>query len=180
MSILCLTPRRTQPSFALQIQLFHPFKPHAFSLAGTSLPKCLAGTSLPKAGGKGEGKKTFLGEKSCLKFFLFFWLGPNGKWEKNFLGCEKFIFSPRHSTFQTRKSCSSRNKGLHFLLRTGSNNHKHGQQLQENELSAKLLQNHSLPKKTFQLQKSFFPCPLPWKRCLSTHLVWLNLVKPPR
>jgi len=41
-------------------------------LAGTSLPKCLAGTSLPKAGGKGEGKKTFLGEKSFLKFFVFF------------------------------------------------------------------------------------------------------------
>ena len=93
-----------------------------------------------------KGKNFSRGEK----FFFFFWLGPNGKWKKkNFLGCEIFIFSPRHSTFQTRKSCSSRNKSLHFLLRTGSNNHKHGQQLQENELSAKLLQNHSLPKKTF-------------------------------
>ena len=83
---------------------------------------------------------------------------PRTKWqvEKNFLGCEKFIFSPRHSTFQTRKSCSSRNKGLHFLLRTGSNNHKHGQQLQENELSAKLLQNHSLPKKNLFSSRKVF------------------------
>jgi hypothetical protein len=42
-----------------------------------------------------------------------------------------------------------------FLLRTGRNNHKHGQQLQENELSAKLLQNHSLPKKMFSSRKVF-------------------------
>ena len=73
---------------------------------------CSCGQVLPQddqAGGKGEeGKTTFLGEKS---FFLA-WT----KWqvEKNLLGCEKFIFSPRHPTFQTRKSCSSRNKGLHF------------------------------------------------------------------
>ena len=107
-------------------------------------------------------KKLFSPRGEKFFVFCFFLLGPNGKWKKNFLGCEKFIFSPRHSTFQTRKSCSSRNKGLHFLLRTGSSNHKHGQQLQENELSAKLLQNHSLPKKkTFQLQKKVFfhvPC----------------------
>ena len=134
---------------------FIQFKPHAFSLAGTSLPKCLAGTSLPKAGGKGEGKKTFLGEKRFY-VFLFFGLDQMVSGKKNSLGREKFIFSPRHSTFQTRKSCSSRNKGLHFLLRTGSNNHKHGQQLQENELSAKLLQNHSLPKKTFSAPEKFF------------------------
>ena len=95
-----------------------------------------------------KGKKLFQG-----RFFLA-WT----KWQvkKTFLGCEKFIFSPRHSTFQTRKSCSSRNKGLHFLLRTGSSNHKHGQQLQENELSAKLLQNHSLPKKNFSAPEKFF------------------------
>ena len=100
-------------------------------------------------------KKISRGEK-FFNVFVFFWLGPNGKWKKNFLGCEKFIFSPRHSTFQTRKSCSSRNKGLHFLLRTGSNNHKHGQQLQENELSAKLLQNHSLPKKKLFSSRKVF------------------------
>ena len=96
-------------------------------------------------------KKLFQGRKV---FCFLAWT----KWqvEKNFLGCEKFIFSPRHSTFQTRKSCSSRNKGLHFLLRTGSNNHKHGQQLQENELSAKLLQNHSLPEKNFSAPEKFF------------------------
>ena len=106
------------------------------------------------------------------KFFkVFFGLDQMASGKKHFLGCEKFIFSPRHSTFQTRKGCSSRNKGLHFLLRTGSNNHKHGQQLQENELSAKLLQNHSLPKKNFSAPEKFFSCPLPWKRCLSTHLV---------
>ena len=106
-------------------------------------------------------KKTFLGEKSFLKFFLFFGLDQMASGKTNFLGCENFIFSPRHLTFQTRKSCSFRNKGLHFLLRTGSNNHKHGQQLQENELSAKLLQNHSLPQKNFSAPEMFFfhvPC----------------------
>ena len=168
MSILCLTPGRTQPSFALQIQFFHPIQASRLLFGGDKSSKMLGGDKSSKGWRKGRRKKTFLGEKSFLKFFG---LDQMASGKKHFLGCEKFIFSPRHSTFQTRKSCSSRNKGLHFLLRTGSNNHKHGQQLQENELSAKLLQNHSLPKKTFQLQKSFFPCPLPWKRCLSTHLV---------
>ena len=164
MSILCLTPRRTQPSFALQIQPFHPIQASRLLFGGDKSCKMLGGDKSSKDWRRGRREKNF----SRGDFFLA-WT----KWQvkKTFLGCEKFIFSPRHSAFQTRKSCSSRNKGLHFLLRTGSNNHKHGQQLQENELSAKLLQNHSLPKKTFQLQKSFFPCPLPWKRCLSTHLV---------
>ena len=97
-----------------------------------------------------KGKNFSRGEK------FFFGLDQMASGKKNFLGCEIFIFSPRHSTFQTRKSCSSRNKSLHFLLRTGSNNHKHGQQLQENELSAKLLQNHSLPKKNFSAPEMFF------------------------
>ena len=150
MSILCLTPRRTQPSFALQIQLFHPIQASRLLFGGDKSSKMLGGDKSSKGWRRGRREKTFLGEKS------FFWLGPNGKWKKNFLGCEIFIFSPRHSTFQTRKSCSSRNKGLHFLLRTGSNNHKHGQQLQENELSAKLLQNHSLPKKNLFSSRKVF------------------------
>ena len=147
MSILCLTPRRTQPSFALQIQLFHPIQASRLLFGGDKSSKMLGGDKSSKGWRKGRRKKNFLGEKSFLMFFLFFLAWTKWQVEKNFLGCEKFIFSPRHSTFQTRKSCSSRNKGLHFLLRTGSNNHKHGQQLQENERSAKLLQNHSLPKK---------------------------------
>ena len=173
MSILCLTPRRTQPSFALQIQLFHPIQASRLSLwRGQVFQNAWRGQVFQRLEEREKEKNFSRGEKFFNVFFVFFWLGPNGKWKKNFLGCEKFIFSPRHSTFQTRKSCSSRNKGLHFLLRTGSNNHKHGQQLQENERSAKLLQNHSLPKKKlFSSRKVFFPCPLPWKRCLSTHLV---------
>lgn len=156
MSILCLTPRRTQPSFALQIQLFHPIQASRLLFGGDKSSKMLGGDKSSKGWRKGRRKKNFSRGEKFFKVFLFFWLGPNGKWKKNFLGCEKFIFSPRHSTFQTRKSCSSRNKGLHFLLRTGSNNHKHGQQLQENELSAKLLQNHSLPKKNFSAPEKFF------------------------
>jgi len=135
MSILCLTPGRTQPSFALQIQFFHPIQASRLLFGGDKSSKMLGGDKSSK--GWRRGRK------------LFFGLDQMASGKKNFLGCEIFIFSPRHSTFQTRKSCSSRNKSLHFLLRTGSNNHKHGQQLQENELSAKLLQNHSLPKKTF-------------------------------
>ena len=160
MSILCLTPRRTQPSFALQIQLFHPIQASRLLFGGDKSSKMLGGDKSSKGWRKGRRKKNFSRGEKFFKVFFFFWLGPNGKWKKNFLGCEKFIFSPRHSTFQTRKSCSSRNKGLHFLLRTGSNNHKHGQQLQENELSAKLLQNHSLPKKKlFSSRKVFFHVP---------------------
>ena len=131
--------------------MFNPSSNTAqFCLADTALsshssltPSLWRGQVFQRLEEREKGKNFSRGEK----FFLA-WT----KWQvekKNFLGCEIFIFSPRHSTFQTRKSCSSRNKGLHFLLRTGSNNHKHGQQLQENELSAKLLQNHSLPKKTF-------------------------------
>ena len=37
-------------------------------------------------------KKTFLGEKSFLTFFLFFWLGPNGKWKKKLFRLRKFYF----------------------------------------------------------------------------------------
>ena len=159
MSILCLTPRRTQPSFALQIQLFHPIQASRLLFGGDKSSKMLGGDKSSKGWRKGRRKKNSRGEKFFNVFFVFLaWT----KWqvEKNFLGCEKFIFSPRHSTFQTRKSCSSRNKGLHFLLGTGSNNHKHGQQLQENERSAKLLQNHSLPKKKlFSSRKVFFHVP---------------------
>ena len=162
MSILCLTPRRTQPSFALQIQLFHPIQASRLLFGGDKSSKMLGRDKSSKGWRTGRRKKHFSrGEKFFKVFFLFFLAWT--KWQvekKNFLGCEKFIFSPRHSTFQTRKSCSSRNKGLHFLLRTGSNNHKHGQQLQENELSAKLLQNHSLPeKKLFSSRKVFFHVP---------------------
>ena len=149
MSILCLTPRRTQPSFALQIQPFHPIQASRLLFGGDKSCKMLGGDKSSKDWRRGRREKTFLGE-----IFFLAWT----KWQvkKTFLGCEKFIFSPRHSAFQTRKSCSSRNKGLHFLLRTGSNNHKHGQQLQENELSAKLLQNHSLPKKNLFSSRKVF------------------------
>ena len=168
MSILCLTPRRTQPSFALQIQLFHPIQASRLLFGGDKSSKMLGGDKSSKGWRKGRRKKNFSRGEKFFKVFCFFLLGPNGKWKKNFLGCEKFIFSPRHSTFQTRKSCSSRNKGLHFLLRTGSNNHKHGQQLQENELSAKLLQNHSLPKKNFSAPEKFFSMSLA-KETVSEH-----------
>ena len=154
MSILCLTPRRTQPSFALQIQLFHPIQASRLLFGGDKSSKMLGGDKSSKGWRKGRRKKNFSrGEKF---FKVFFGLDQMASGKKHFLGCEKFIFSPRHSTFQTRKSCSSRNKGPHFLLRTGSNNHKHGQQLQENELSAKLLQNHSLPKKNLFSSRKVF------------------------
>ena len=160
MSILCLTPRRTQPSFALQIQLFHPIQASRLLFGGDKSSKMLGGDKSSKGWRKGRRKKNFSRGEKFFKVLLFFFAWTKWQVEKNFLGCEKSIFSPRHSTFQTRKSCSSRNKGLHFLLRTGSSNHKHGQQLQENELSAKLLQNHSLPKKKlFSSRKVFFHVP---------------------
>jgi hypothetical protein len=45
MSILCLTPRRTQPSFALQIQLFHPIQASRLLFGGDKSSKMLGLTA---------------------------------------------------------------------------------------------------------------------------------------
>ena len=64
MSILCLTPRRTQPSFALQIQLFHPIQASRLLFGGDKSSKMLGGDKSSKGWRRGRREKTFLGEKS--------------------------------------------------------------------------------------------------------------------
>jgi hypothetical protein len=82
MSILCLTPRRTQPSFALQIQLFHPIQASRLLFGGDKSSKMLGGDKSSKGWRKGRRKKNFSrGEKF---FKVFFGLDQMASGKKTF------------------------------------------------------------------------------------------------
>ena len=118
MSILCLTPRRTQPSFALQIQLFQPIQASRLPFGGDKSSKMLGGDKSSKGWRKGRRKKkTFLGEKSFLKFF--FGLDQMASGKKKLFRLRKFYFlSPAFNVPDQKKLFFSK-QGSAFPLENG-------------------------------------------------------------
>ena len=119
MSILCLTPRRTQPSFALQIQLFQPIQASRLPFGGDKSSKMLGGDKSSKGWRKGRRKKNFSRGEKFFKVFFVFWLGPNGKWKNKLFRLRKFYFlSPAFNVPDQKKLFFSK-QGSAFPLENG-------------------------------------------------------------